>query len=378
MWAQGAAPLNSSLSHTASDAPAPYLANHDPLQQVNHDQLLLLLQEKDAEARIYKEKYLQAMRTSPETWPVQETAMRNVPEGDESLENGRPQIDDSLEGGRQRIDESLGEAGSQQISAESIASSSVPAPQPVMVRPDIRMILHDTVGRRVEQTPPESVPWEISGGALGHDAWSSPMMVWSDSHVIDTQTMDPREERKIFLQTVSDYQSQTKEQGEKLKQIRAQNYTLLLQLQAAKMEAERMKRGHDWYKAERGEKQRLTDEVKKKDDTIRKLTEELQQLKNQQTPIRAGVKRGRFFMSRASTLECVTCGKVFSSQDEARTSVCAHHPKPACGLPNKMVAELHEAFPDGKLKHRYWPCCKAIANCTPPPCYRGPHVLTVV
>ena len=112
-------------------------------------------------------------------------------------------------------------------------------------------------------------------------------------------------------------------------------------------------------------------QVKTQANTIQELRN-LQNQRNRHLSSQAGVNRGRFILSRASMLECSKCNEVFPSSNAARDSNCSYHPKAACELSSKMVAEI---FPEKGRQCYYWPCCGKIGTKTPPPCHHGTHTL---
>ncbi|KAL8583787.1 hypothetical protein ACOMHN_036422 [Nucella lapillus] len=310
------------------------------LHGLSREELITQLEEARAQNEVYELRLRQQDSATSEHTAIQERQSNGV-QGDEPLEHGR----------------------------------WPPPLPPTLVRPDVRLVLPDTLGMKVEH--PSDEAWSrgnaemtASGGMGGGGARceTAPTAEWSSQRVLTFAAMAPEEKTDVLMQTVRQYQAFMEEMEQKKMQAERMNHSLLTQLNAAKMVCQ------ETTEAEA----RRRDEITHKDDQIKALQRQLRQMQNnlnRHLSLRPGIKRGRFVMSKSCTLECSNCRGFFTSEESAGNTPCCCHLKAASELPNKMVAEV---FPTELTKLRYWACCQKIGAKMPDPCFRGQHELRAV
>ena len=215
MWAQVAQPNQPTQTipvgpETQGSSP-PLLTqgeNASAEPQYTSHELLLQLEEAHATINIYNTR-LRALEEAQAGVPVQERP-RNDAEGDTSVDDGR----------------------------------ELP-PQAVRVNPDIRMVMSDTQGRRVEQLPGSaggsmmSAPGDV--GMLVTNASMAPTAEWSHLNMIRAPTLPAEERCDVLFQQVKNLQESKKENEQKLQQALQMIGTLQTQLSASVEEKEAMR-----------------------------------------------------------------------------------------------------------------------------------------
>ena len=217
MWAQVAQPNQPNQTipvgpETQGSSP-PLLtqgenASAEPQYTSREQQLLLQLEEARATINIYNTR-LRALEEAQAGVPVQERP-RNDAEGDTSVDDGR----------------------------------ELP-PQAVRVNPDIRMVMSDTQGRRVEQLPDSaggsvmSPPGDV--GMLVTNASVAPTAEWSHLNMIRAPTLPAEERCDVLFQQVKNLQESMKEKDQKQREALQMISTVQTQLSASKEEVEAMR-----------------------------------------------------------------------------------------------------------------------------------------
>ena len=217
MWAQVAQPNQPTQTipvgpETQGSSP-PFLtqgenASAEPQYTSREQQLLLQMEEARATINIYNTR-LRALEEAQAGVPVQERP-RNDAEDDTSVDDGR----------------------------------ELP-PQAVRVNPDIRMVMSDTQGRRVEQLPDSaggsvmSPPGDV--GMLVTNASVAPTAEWSHLNMIRAPTLPAEERCDVLFQQVKNLQESMKEKDQKLRQALQMIGTVQTQFSSSKEEVEAMR-----------------------------------------------------------------------------------------------------------------------------------------